>query len=231
MVYCKDCHADVPSGHWRCGNCKRLNTNQRLRQYRQRRKQLQQCRACGRGTDGFSHCKDCRIKLAAAKHTQHFQPLHQCQQCQQRFSKNGRRSVFCASCRPRKYNYSNKNFTCVECLNVFTQQVSTSPKQALPRYCSSVCRGRSQRRRLQFGITSEQWHQLALDQQNVCAICHAPLDLSARSTHVDHNHSDGHIRGLLCQHCNIGLGQFHESSSLLQQAQQYLTRTEKLSGF
>lgn len=50
-----------------------------------------------------------------------------------------------------------------------------------------------------------------------CVICgtHGPLV-------VDHDHSSGAIRGLLCNHCNRGLGHFRDDPELLEFARQYL---------
>jgi len=39
---------------------------------------------------------------------------------------------------------------------------------------------------------------------------------------VDHNHSTGKIRSLLCQGCNHGIGHFKESITLLKRAIKYL---------
>ena len=47
-----------------------------------------------------------------------------------------------------------------------------------------------------------------------------------RELSVDHNHETNKIRGLLCHHCNIGLGNFRDSTTLLSVAIEYLERTD-----
>lgn len=70
-----------------------------------------------------------------------------------------------------------------------------------------------------FGATPESLAALASAQGNACAICKVPFD---NTQVVDHNHITGLVRGLLCNACNLGLGQFRDSSQLLVSAREYL---------
>ena len=59
-------------------------------------------------------------------------------------------------------------------------------------------------------------------QDGKCAICgKEPED---RRLAMDHCHATGRIRGLLCMHCNVGLGMFKDKKELLEQAIAYLSR-------
>ena len=55
-----------------------------------------------------------------------------------------------------------------------------------------------------YGLTLEQYTALAKKQSGVCAVCgNPPKD---RVLDVDHCHTTGKVRGLLCWPCNIAVG-------------------------
>lgn len=54
-----------------------------------------------------------------------------------------------------------------------------------------------------------------------CDICGKP-QRAGKAMCVDHCHTTGKVRGALCDMCNKGLGQFHDSVELLKKAAQYL---------
>lgn len=54
-----------------------------------------------------------------------------------------------------------------------------------------------------------------------CTICGSNSDLV-----VDHNHKTNKIRGMLCNRCNQGLGQFKDDPMLLEMARIYLLASE-----
>ena len=61
-------------------------------------------------------------------------------------------------------------------------------------------------------------------QDGRCAICRTNLTFTKGddSVNVDHCHATGHVRGLLCQSCNKGLGFFLDNLDILQRAAEYL---------
>lgn len=77
-------------------------------------------------------------------------------------------------------------------------------------------------RKAKYGITNAEYQALAIKQQGLCAICGGPPTKKRLSLAVDHCHSTGIIRGLLCDLCNRGLGQFKDSIELLEKALRYL---------
>ncbi len=66
--------------------------------------------------------------------------------------------------------------------------------------------------------------ELAAYQGGVCAVCGNSPNMSKKrgGLHVDHDHSTGKVRGLLCESCNVGLGFFKDSSIKLAKAIEYL---------
>ena len=84
---------------------------------------------------------------------------------------------------------------------------------------------RSELKRL-YGISLEQYHQVILEQGGGCAICHSSFDghrgKSKKAPHVDHDHVTGKVRSVLCGACNVGLGSFNDSPSLLLAAADYV---------
>lgn len=69
-----------------------------------------------------------------------------------------------------------------------------------------------------YGITLDQYDQMAIEQQYKCKIC----DKKPELLHVDHCHKTGKVRGLLCNGCNRGLGFFNENAEALIKAAEYL---------
>lgn len=87
-------------------------------------------------------------------------------------------------------------------------------------------RATAQRRelRVKYGLTSGEYDAMLTGQQGVCAICKRPPREERLA--VDHCHTTGKIRGLLCPgfSCNTGLGHFAHSPELLEAAAAYLRR-------
>lgn len=61
-------------------------------------------------------------------------------------------------------------------------------------------------------------------QRGECAICGATEGGHGRTDEllVDHDHTTGEVRGLLCHGCNGGLGHFRDNVDVLQSAMLYL---------
>lgn len=75
-----------------------------------------------------------------------------------------------------------------------------------------------------YGLTLEDYAALEKVQKSLCAICLRP-DNGIRLA-VDHNHTTGKVRGLLCKRCNKALGGFRDDPSLISRAAEYLRTYE-----
>jgi len=76
-----------------------------------------------------------------------------------------------------------------------------------------------------YGITAQGYAELLFLQGGVCKICKGPGKAYGRLV-VDHDHETGVVRGLLCNTCNAGLGQFKDSVELLEAALAYLKEAQ-----
>ena len=78
--------------------------------------------------------------------------------------------------------------------------------------------------RRKYGIDLQTYEELLLSQGNKCKICGVGSNPDSRANYfvIDHNHSTGDIRGLLCTKCNALLGLALDSEDILERAKQYL---------
>lgn len=79
-----------------------------------------------------------------------------------------------------------------------------------------------------YNITPEVYYKMIEDQNNSCACCGQSAEIFKRGLHVDHDHTTGRVRGLLCTECNPGLGYFQDSIERLEMAIKYLQKSKKL---
>lgn len=70
-------------------------------------------------------------------------------------------------------------------------------------------------------VDAHRYDELLSAQGGACAIC-GTVDFGKKSPHADHDHKNGKMRGVLCNHCNVGLGMFKDSSELMAKAMVYL---------
>lgn len=74
-----------------------------------------------------------------------------------------------------------------------------------------------------YGITPKQYDEMLAAQNNSCAICAAKKPGGrTKLFFIDHCHTTGKVRGLLCMRCNTGLGLFLDNPKFLASAISYL---------
>jgi hypothetical protein len=74
----------------------------------------------------------------------------------------------------------------------------------------------------QYGLTEEDYQSILENQGGVCWICERPERIKNRRLSVDHDHTDGKIRGLLCHFCNHHFVSNHRNPVLFERAAAYL---------
>lgn len=123
------------------------------------------------------------------------------------------------------------NCKCHMCLNSFHGRTPTAiicdecigegalgaTKERLKKYCYY-------RRISSYGLTIQEYEQMLKNQQELCGLCQRKL----KQPCVDHCHTTGKIRGLLCHKCNLNLGQIEQNNAQdwLNRAQDWLQKTK-----
>ena len=71
----------------------------------------------------------------------------------------------------------------------------------------------------QYGISQSDFAEMKSLQNDRCVLCNKFVKLV-----VDHDHDTGSVRGLLCHHCNRGLGFFSDNAGVLLKASEYVRK-------
>lgn len=77
-----------------------------------------------------------------------------------------------------------------------------------------------------FNITTEEYWRMHAEQSGLCKICDRPQIVGTKLD-VDHDHTTEKVRGLLCRHCNTGIGLLKDSVELIAKALTYLVEASK----
>ena len=122
-------------------------------------------------------------------------------------------SKTCSKCKTEKslFDFYKTSNACKSCYTERQKLWNTNNKEKRP------INNRRHSLKKHYGLTESE-HQLMVTKQNgTCAICNQEGLLC-----VDHNHTTGKVRGLLCKSCNLGIGSFADDVERLQAAINYL---------
>ncbi len=75
-----------------------------------------------------------------------------------------------------------------------------------------------------YGITNEEYAELLEKTNSKCYICKKLLSKPC----VDHDHTNGQVRGILCSNCNLAIGLLYDNIEILQSAIDYLKDNGKM---
>ena len=127
---------------------------------------------------------------------------------------------------PEKYpqgKFSDKE--CRRCSKTF------SPKAPSHLYCSQDCADLARTDRYlnrAYDLSVEDYDRMFEEQGGLCCICEGRGFLMTENHKVllvvDHNHTTGEVRGLLCHNCNRALGLLKDDVKVLKKAIEYLER-------
>lgn len=135
---------------------------------------------------------------------------------------------------------STEKIVCKRCktprdpLDFYFSSTSSTGRRGVCKFCD---RKRSKLRKLSnrkswlqscFGLTEHEFDSLLREQNEQCRICDVTLTKfksesgKSKTAHVDHCHTTGKVRGLLCGKCNSAIGYLQDDPKLLRKAAEYL---------
>ena len=103
---------------------------------------------------------------------------------------------------------------CKECHRVITAAINARPDVKLRR--------RERGLRTKYGMTNREYDQMLATQHHQCLICGRKHGEDGKPLVVDHCHTTGVVRGLLCALCNSAIGYFEEDVDRMVNAISYL---------
>lgn len=130
----------------------------------------------------------------------------------------------CKLCRKTKKQKDNHVKRCATCNVVkpntkeyFYLHLSTGITRSVCIPCYNV-KSKANHLITRYNLSLSDYKLKLIEQDNKCVIC----GLASYRLVVDHNHTTGQIRSLLCDGCNTGLGSFKENKEFLMNAIKYI---------
>lgn len=114
---------------------------------------------------------------------------------------------------------------CTRCDRVLTIEEFPQDLVRKGRHLCKACHG-WYHKAWAYGLSQDQFRRMRKAQLGRCAICNLKFKRGVRRCCVDHKHSTGQIRGLLCSRCNKVLGAMRDNAALFYRAAQYLDEAE-----
>jgi hypothetical protein len=188
------------------------------------------CPNCSNKIDNdHTFCSDCRRK-ARDKYKSKIYPngIKRCLDCKCEIPiKNTRTPNRCPNCLLKYRNEWTRRYYASH-----PEAKKRIQKYDKERYANNRDKIREQKRETSifrlYGISYNEFISIFHYQNGKCAICGLKLpDIdnstkTRKNTFIDHNHTTGKIRGILCPNCNFGLGNFKDDINILENAIQYL---------
>lgn len=125
---------------------------------------------------------------------------------------------------------SKKCNVCHESKDIDAFYKDKGSKEGIRNQCRA-CRGIQRRKKYdpkkakwesiknRYGLTQKDWEVINDNQEGHCATC-----LTTDNLCVDHCHTSGKVRGLLCTPCNVTLGMAKDNPETLRKLADYLEK-------
>ena len=129
-----------------------------------------------------------------------------------------------------KGKHDGLNNNCKECVKEYTAKNKEQVKKYKSEYYVAhreklAVKDRKHHLKRKYGVTQEWYDEQLKLQDGGCKICGTKdPGKGLKHFHVDHSHTTGKVRGLLCHSCNVGIGLFKEDVKLIQKAIEYVNR-------
>lgn len=185
-----------------------------------------------------SYCRPCGAAYQRERNKGQHGTARVCSECEKAFTGRGS-SQLCSPCR-----YSpTRNRECVRCKKSSAWPGRVAACLECRRYEArqnyTIEQSRCRKAELKYGLPIGGFKKLLEDQDFKCACCAGDLDLAGTySVHVDHDHKccaggrtnsrpacGNCVRGILCRHCNVMLGNARDSVETLRAGIDYLLRS------
>jgi hypothetical protein len=125
----------------------------------------------------------------------------------------------------RKSSNDGLQYSCKLCSNERVNRIRANNRDYMKTYIRSDAGKTSQRKhRLKklYNLTECKYDAILKNQNYKCACCKTSKPGGRGRWHVDHCHDSGLVRGLLCHHCNVGIGNLGDSVEGIENALNYL---------
>lgn len=140
------------------------------------------------------------------------------------------RIIICKKCGEEKEYYVKG--LCQQCYN---KRYRTENKEYYREYYKKnqeeiLDRQREHDWECKYGVNKAQYDEMLTNQGGKCAICGKTPEQNGKHLAIDHNHTTGNLRGLLCSNCNLAISNLQDSIQNCIAASEYLTRWEEYRG-
>ena len=93
---------------------------------------------------------------------------------------------------------------------------------AIARKYRTTRKGKESRLMREYGLSSAEWQILFDEQKGKCLICDTHQADLKQTLNVDHCHTTGRVRGLLCGPCNQALGIMRDDRNIVLRRVKYI---------